>query len=153
MAESGLSCEGWKSFHLRVIFGGLTHLGGCVGDDLGPAVGKGDPVSTLGVVAVTGLLGVKVGVGVLVVDGVVVGVAGGHGSIVLGGVAVGWGRGSVRRRCGVVGPGGHDGQDGGGKGELKLNIARSVQKKVYKVIFLGLEVLRKGPKVLKYFCR
>ena len=67
-----------------------------VANMLDAAIGKGDAVSTVGGISVTGLGGVKVNITVLIVDGIAV-------LVVSGLIIVGWG--SVVSRPGVVGRG------------------------------------------------
>ena len=92
-------------------------VGNLVGDDLGPAVGKGNTVLAVGGIAVPSLVLAKVGARVVILNTVLVGVSSG---LVISGLLVGRGglvgsRGISRGRGRVVGESagsGHEGRDG-----------------------------------------
>ena len=92
-------------------------VGNLVGDDLGPAVGKGNAVLAVGGIAVPSLVLAKVGARVVILNTVLVGVSSG---LVISGLLVGRGglvgsRGISRGRGRVVGESagsGHEGRDG-----------------------------------------
>ena len=127
------------------------YLASGVSDDLGPAVGKGDPVGAGGVVTVPLLGGVEVGVGVVVLHGVGERVLG--RLIVLdGGRVVGGGWGAVGGGVGGVGAiGAGNGGYGQDTSECQLkkialnnfffNRARSLKKTFSIFFFRGFKCL------------
>ncbi len=90
-------------------------IGDRVSDNLGAAVGKGNTVLAVGGIAVTVLILVEVGAGVVVLDSVLVVVH--RGSVLILGSVVGGGGLVVSRGGGGVVGGGPVGNSHGGKGK------------------------------------